>query len=186
MDGLTLLFIRHAEKPGEEWPGPGLRIDGQPDDKSLVIRGWQRAGAWAALFGSGPAEQDYPRPEAIYAAKPDMAGGPGVSQRPYDTVVPLSQKLQIPIIANFAKGEEPALAEHLVTLAGTVLICWEHKSLAKSLLPAVTGNVPAAAMPAQWDGERFDVVLRLDRTNAQWTGRQLFPRLLGGDTDQPL
>jgi len=39
MPALTLLIIRHAKKPGESWPGPGLTLDGKPDDKSLVIRG---------------------------------------------------------------------------------------------------------------------------------------------------
>ena len=70
MPALTLLIIRHAEKPGENWPGPGLTIEGTPDDKSLVIRGWQRAGAWAALFGAGLGGTDYPAPAAIYAANP--------------------------------------------------------------------------------------------------------------------
>jgi hypothetical protein len=28
MSALTLLIIRHAEKPGESWPGPGLTPDG--------------------------------------------------------------------------------------------------------------------------------------------------------------
>lgn len=51
---LTILVIRHAEKPDEAWPGPGLTDHGIKDDKSLVIRGWQRAGAWTSLFGAGP------------------------------------------------------------------------------------------------------------------------------------
>jgi hypothetical protein len=53
MSALTLLIIRHAKKPGESWPGSGLTPDGVPDKKSLVIRGWQRAGSWSALFGAG-------------------------------------------------------------------------------------------------------------------------------------
>jgi hypothetical protein len=36
---LTILIIRHAEKPDESWPGPGLTPDGSADKKSLVIRG---------------------------------------------------------------------------------------------------------------------------------------------------
>jgi hypothetical protein len=39
---LTILIIRHAEKAGEQWPGPGLTLEGVKDDKSLVVRGWQR------------------------------------------------------------------------------------------------------------------------------------------------
>jgi hypothetical protein len=56
MSALTILIIRHAEKPDDPtapWPGPSFTENGKvdPDDKSLVIRGWQRAGSWAALFG---------------------------------------------------------------------------------------------------------------------------------------
>jgi hypothetical protein len=38
----------------------------------LVIRGWQRAGAWSALFGAGLGGTDFPRPEVIYAADPRL------------------------------------------------------------------------------------------------------------------
>jgi len=43
-------------------------------------------------------------------------------------------------------------------------------------------------LPKTWDGRRFDVVLRFDRAapDAPWTFRQLFPRLLSGDSDTPL
>jgi hypothetical protein len=70
MSALTLMIIRHAEKPKEEWPGPGLTIEGSPDGKSLVIRGWQRAGGWSALFGAGLGGTDFPRPDVFYAADP--------------------------------------------------------------------------------------------------------------------
>jgi hypothetical protein len=49
MSALTILIIRHAEKAGEIWPGPGLTPAGKPDGKSLVVRGWQRAGSWCSL-----------------------------------------------------------------------------------------------------------------------------------------
>ena len=44
ISALTILIIRHAENGGENWPGPGLTANGMPDEKSLVLRGWQRAG----------------------------------------------------------------------------------------------------------------------------------------------
>jgi len=69
MASLTLLIIRHAEKPGsdEPWPGPGSEFDATPDPESLVIRGWERAGAWTALFGAGLGGTDYPAPAAVAA-----------------------------------------------------------------------------------------------------------------------
>src|ERR1700720_1294750 len=90
MSFLTILLIRHAEKPGPEWPGHGFTSEGIEDDKSLVIRGWQRAGAWAALFGSASLSGDYPNPSVIYATNPeedDTTAGP--SKRPFDPPKPL-------------------------------------------------------------------------------------------------
>jgi hypothetical protein len=43
-------------------------------------------------------------------------------------------------------------------------------------------------MPRKSDATRFDVVLRFDRaeSGAAWSFRQLFPRLLPGDSDTPM
>jgi hypothetical protein len=101
---LTILIIRHAEKPDwpevekPDWPGPGLKANGSTDPNSLIVRGWQRAGAWSALFGAGLGGKDYPQPETIYAADPDpdpkkLAVGLAVGQRPYETIIPLKQRL---------------------------------------------------------------------------------------------
>jgi hypothetical protein len=62
MKALTLFIIRHAEKPDVKQPalGPGLTDSGEDDTESLVIRGWQRAGAWASLFGAVWAEATIP------------------------------------------------------------------------------------------------------------------------------
>jgi len=183
------MLIRHAEKPGQDSPGPGLTAEGVPDKKCLVIRGWQRAGAWAALFGNAPASGDYPRPTALYTAKPDDDDGAGnPSRRPYETILPLSQKLRLDPIVDFPKGEEERLANQLAQLTGCVLVCWEHKAIVEALLPSLLGGQRIAGIPGSWDDARFDVVLRLDRSipTAPWSFRQLFPRLLGGDTDLPL
>jgi hypothetical protein len=42
MSVLTILIIRHAEKPKDPkapWKGPGLTENGEENDKSLVVRG---------------------------------------------------------------------------------------------------------------------------------------------------
>src|SRR5215469_3664697 len=77
---LTIFIIRHAEKPGEIWPGPGLTREGKEDDKSLVIRGWERAGAWTALFGTLLDAEVFPRPSVIYAANPEAKPPPAMAQ----------------------------------------------------------------------------------------------------------
>ena len=184
-----LLIIRHGEKPGTgAEDGPGLRPDGTPDQRGLTVRGWQRAGAWATLFGSELAT-DYPVPTAIYAASPDRGPGPKPpSRRPHDTVVPLASRLGLRVDARWAQGEEEALAAELRAVPGVAVVCWEHKRIPGDLLPALLRGTPLPAAPTMWDPARFDVVLRLDRgSDGRPTGvRQLFPRLLSGDSDVPM
>jgi hypothetical protein len=189
MSALTILIIRHAEKPEESWPGPGFTVNGVPDDKSLVIRGWQRAGSWSALFGTGRGSPDYPKPDLIYAADPNGTISPETSQRPFQTVTPLADRLgSRPPDTSCAVGEEVKLVEAVLSQTGVVLIAWEHKAIARTILPRIAKDQSIPGLPTKWDGNRFDVVLRFDRASpdSPWTFRQLFPCLLSGDSDTPM
>lgn len=191
MSALTVLIIRHAEKPLETVPGPGFDEAGVEDGKSLVIRGWQRAGAWAALFGSGLGGADYPRPSVIYAASADKADADGKqpSRRPLETILPLAARLRLTPITRWGKDEVQPLADEIDSLTGAALIAWEHKKILPDLLDAVLARQsPTTHLPGKWPDDRYDVVLRLDRPEptAPWSFRQLFPCLLAGDADRPL
>jgi hypothetical protein len=190
MSALTIMLIRHAEKPDDPSLGGGLTVQGAPDKHSLVIRGWQRAGAWAALFGSGTQGTDFPKPDTVYAADPNKppTDDGSVSQRPYETILPLCDRLRIKPITKFGVGEEVAMLDKMRRLTGTVLICWEHKRIVAAILPELAKDQVLPHLPTKWDGARFDVVLRFDRvqSDAHWNFRQLFPRLLAGDLDVPL
>jgi hypothetical protein len=188
MSALSVLIIRHAEKPKESWPGPGLTSEGSVDQKSLVIRGWQRAGSWSALFGAGLGGEDYPQPSAIYAANPTATGGSDPSQRPFETITPLASRLNVTPIVKYALGQEPELVAEITGRTGVVLVCWEHKAIGDAILPAIAGAQAVQNMPTKWDGKRFDVVLRFDRSGpgALWSFRQLLPCLLSGDSDTPM
>ena len=188
MSALTLMIIRHAEKPKEAWPGPGLTADGVADDKCLVVRGWQRAGSWAALFGAGLGGADYPAPGVLYAANPAIVGGEEPSQRPFETITPLGARLGSAPVTKWAVGQEDQLASEISALSGVVLVCWEHKAIVGKILPALFGGEVPPGVPQKWDGTRFDVVLRLDRATpaAPWVFRELFPMLLSGDSAVPL
>ena len=107
MSAVTVLVIRHAEKPDHGWPGPGLAANGEKDKKSLVIRGWQRAGAWATLFGAGiDTGATYPAPVRIYAADPADAEEGEPSQRPFETIKPLADRLRLTPITRWGHGDE--------------------------------------------------------------------------------
>jgi hypothetical protein len=188
MSALTILIIRHAEKPGESWPGSGLTPDGIIDKKSLVIRGWQRAGSWSALFGAGLGGLDYPAPSVIYAASPNATTGDDPSQRPYETIIPLAARLELTPDTKFALGQEAQLVTTVVGQTGVVLVSWEHKAIARAILPAIANGQSLPGMPTKWDGTRFDVVLRFDRPSPEvpWFFRQLCPCLLSGDSAAPM
>jgi hypothetical protein len=189
MSALTILIIRHAEKPGEDWPGPGLTDAGVADKESLVIRGWQRAGAWAALFGAGLGGPDYPTPQAIYAATPGTSNHPdssAPSKRPHETILALAPRLDLKPDTSFAKGDEKHLVEELLTRDGVVLVSWEHKAIVSDIVPRIP--VSQGKPPTHWPGDRFDVVLRFDRAEGEteFAFRELYPCLLSGDSDKPL
>lgn len=66
MDRL-ITIIRHAEKPAADSPCLGVNDLGEPDDKALTVRGWQRSGGLAHLF-SGPISCD-PQGDRCFCAR---------------------------------------------------------------------------------------------------------------------
>ena len=191
MTAVTLFIIRHAEKPDDKQPqlGPGLMENGTVDTESLVIRGWQRAGAWDSLFGAGLGGKDYPPPARIYAATPGTAGEPnqGPSRRPAETIAPLAARLGLTADVSIAKGDEKPLVDKVLEHDGVVLVCWEHKAIVDTILPKLPVS-NSGDLPKKWSGDRFDVVLRFDRAKStdQFVFKPLYPKLLSGDSDKPV
>jgi hypothetical protein len=108
MSALTILIIWHAEKQGEFWPGSDLMPDEVPNKKSFLIRGWQRAGSWSALFGAGLGGLDYPTPSVIDAADSNATTGDEPSQHPFETVTPLvADRLDLTPDTTYAVGRRP-------------------------------------------------------------------------------
>jgi hypothetical protein len=181
---LTVLIIRHAEQPGEIWPGPGITREGLEDENSLVIRGWERAGAWAALFGTLLGAEAYPKPTAIYATDPEALSLDETSQRPYQTVIALSDRLGITPITTYSVGQEAQLVAEILHRSGVVLISWEHKGVTEKIAPGIAGEQKIEDLPRQWDDLRYDIVLRFDRISPEspWSFHQLCPCLMSGDS----
>jgi hypothetical protein len=185
MGALTLMIIRHAEKPDESFPGSGFTENGDKDKKSLVIRGWQRTGAWATLF-SGLGGTEYLTPNFIYAATPGGEENKGASNRPAETVAPLGEKLEKSVNMKYAQGQEAGLMREVLGLSGNVLVCWEHRAIVGDILPRIPSV--EGSLPAKWNGDRFDVVLRFDGSSPSGplTFRALYPCLLSKDSSDPL
>ena len=182
-----IMLLRHAEKPGRSGGAIGLMPDGRSDEASLTIRGWQRAGALAALFGSSRfLRSPLPVPDRIYASA--FREGGGHSPRPEQTVAPLAQRLGRAVDLTWALHQEPSFGAMLNASAGTSLVCWQHQGL-PALARAVAAPQPLSELPAgwHWPRERYDVVwsLRRDEPGAAWLFTQYCPCLLSGDQAQP-
>jgi len=184
--GMTVIMvIRHAEKPD----GVNLGVDetGVSDDQSLIVRGWQRAGALLALFGKSAM---LPTPDRIYASasvKLKTADGKigSRSKRPTQTVSVLAAKLGLKTKGTHTRGQEASLVAEIALLDGTTLVCWQHE-----MIPVIAANIMgnAIGLPAVWPGDRFDVVWRFTRATAgaPWAFDQICEQLLPGDSAKPI
>ena len=153
-----IMLIRHAEKPNDG-PPFGVKEDGTVNKHSIVVRGWQRAGALVQFFAN-PTHPTIATPDMIFAAtttlstavKPEDAK----SLRPQETIGPVAAKLGCPRNADISVGDEPRLIAALRRTPGVVLVAWEHKRI-----PAIASAF--ASVPHAWSDDVFDVVWVLDR-----------------------
>lgn len=170
-----VMLIRHAEKPREAGE-QAVDAWGRPDAASLAVRGWQRAGALAALFAAAP--PPLRRPAALLAAGRSQAHA---STRPRDTLTPLAALLGLSVEEppEGADAAEP-LAAAAAAHAGPVLVCARHEAL-----PAIARALGArAGVPQAWPADRYDVVWLVGapgRPIQQWP-----QRLLAGDVAAPI
>ncbi|MFJ4247282.1 flagellar basal body-associated protein FliL [Pseudomonas sp. NPDC089741] len=142
----TVLIIRHAEKPEV--------------GRELNARGEQRAAAYADYFDPLKLNGQTLIPQRLIATA-DSAQ----SIRPRQTLIPLSQRLQLPIEQPFANNDVDKLVNQLraSNQANTVLIAWHHGHINK-LIAAFGGNGPALIGQPKWPVDVYDwlIVLRFD------------------------
>jgi broad specificity phosphatase PhoE len=182
----TIYVIRHAEKP--DGPNQGVDETGAVDDESLIVAGWQRAGALAVFFGS---PKGLPVPDRVYAAaatdKRDTPAGKigSKSKRPTETVTPLAAKLKQTVNGTYTEGQEADLVKEVTALHGTTLVCWQHQAIPKiaTLILGTTKGVPDP-----WPSDRFDVVWRFTSSDHRdkWKFDQVCQEVLAGDGSKPI
>ena len=180
----TILIIRHAEKP-EPGGDSGIDFTGAPDPRSLTVRGWQRAGAWAELFVPALGQKSaLPTPTTVFASAP-MGHDDSKSRRPEETITALAKKLDRTINLDFTKGQEDSLAVAIAETGPVTLVCWQHENIpaiSRALAPDLKD------IPVAWPGDRFNVIFRFHRPdgNAPWSFDQVVPVLLQGDKPESI
>lgn len=186
-----IMIIRHAEKPPNppNKSGPwDVLLDGKSGSgKSLIVQGWQRAGALNAFFApyqAGPANPHIATPNYIYAADPS-----GETERPWETVTPLAAWLNYQqgspqFNTSFSiGGGEGAMVTSVLALSGVVLICWEHDNIMPNIMQAINQAVPIqnySAIPNPWPNV-FYLVWVLDLVSGVYVWSSQNQNLIAGD-----
>ncbi|KJK15753.1 histidine phosphatase family protein [Pseudomonas sp. NPDC087612] len=157
VDGVqTLVFLRHAEKPGE-----GL---GQ-----LNCQGLNRALDLATLLPEKFGKADY-----VFAANPSRHVEEGSNDdaysyiRPLMTISPSAIKLGLPVNIDFGANDTGDLADELLQdkyRNATVYTAWSHGYLPE-LINTVAGKAlgEKRVITDDWDGEDFDSMYVLTLT----------------------
>lgn len=153
----TITIIRHGEKPTD--PPYGITENGEPKATSLTPRGWQRAGALAAVLGGVSVPAPFVRPTALFAP----AYSDGIVHRPIETITPLSQKLGLIIQTPVKKEDGQALASDwlLGQADQDVLVCWEHHNIPPivAALASAFGIAQVPAIGQTWPENDFSSAL---------------------------
>ena len=141
---ITILVMRHGEKSSDL------------NDPHLSAAGAQRAKSLATYI---PAQ--FGKPDFIFAT-----ANSNHSSRPFETVLPLSEVVGVPIDQSYAEQDYGALALVLRRREKyqdkSVLICWHHGNI-PSLLNAV--GALTGTYPDPWPNTTFNMIIKLTIEN---------------------
>ena len=184
-----IMIIRHAEKPPKTPPPNAIDINGKQEPDSLIVQGWQRAGALVVLFAPsrGPLQDsELATPQFIYASSTSATEG----NRPEETITPLMAKLDLIGNFSYAKSAVRDVATSAMNCDGVVLISWPHGEI-----PKLAHHIPLSkknknTIPKKWPGDRFDVVFVFDLDKKSKDGGYIFKQvpqlLLAGDSPKKI
>jgi hypothetical protein len=187
MTPTKIMVIRHAERPSDDGTIVGVSSEGAGDPEELTVQGWQRSGALVRLFK--PFDGRFSNnllatPDVIFASK---VGHKSNSLRPQHTVLALASLLALKptLVLDYAKGEEDAFVQDVMSRAGVVLIAWEHEAI-PGIGNRITGD--STTCPQKWAKDRFDLIWVFDQEPAgqSWIFNQVPQMLLSGDKADPI
>jgi hypothetical protein len=142
----TIMLIRHAEK----------LTDGRQD---LSPVGFERAKHIPELFlTTNGAAPHLPRPDFLFATH--ISPKSPKSNRPVETITPLSQAMKMPISSEIEDKDYATLAKELLSgkYAGkVVLVAWHHGTI-----PQFAEALGATPPYKPWPDTQFDRVWRID------------------------
>jgi hypothetical protein len=180
----VVMLLRHSEKPLGDGPPHGVTIDGVLDPESLTPRGWQRAGALVGLFVPNPfgGASNLPTPTHLFASQ---SGSGSNSQRPRETLLPLSERLGLAVDSRFRKDQVAEFVRAVRAIDGVILIAWEHH-----VIPSIANLLAEdkSKVPQIWPDRRYDLVWVFDsKGQAGGPGFREVPQmLLAGDKPTPI
>ena len=169
-----IMVIRHAEKPTGNIQG--VNAQGENDPESLIVQGWQRAGALARFFAVPPIPLSVP--QFLFAADAEKATS---SERPIETITPLSAKLGLKINTTWKKKDWSKMTDAALQAKGVALICWQHDDI-----PNIANKIMNQDLAPKWPGDRFDMVWLFTWSGNQYQFTQVAQLLLAGDSDKPI
>jgi phosphohistidine phosphatase SixA len=159
-----VMIIRHAEKPDET---------GAIKDPDLNKKGFERADALAKVI-----PDHFPKPDFLIATKKSKG-----SDRPVETITPLSKALHEEIESTFKDDEYAELAKSVLTdpkySGKTVMIAWHHGKI-----PELAKALGVSDVPDKWDPNVFDRVWEITYENDKASMKDLPQKALPGDSDK--
>ena len=159
-----IMIIRHAEKPADS------ATTKNPD---LSPAGALRAAALAKVI-----LDHFPKPDFLFATKRSAH-----SNRPVETIEPLSKAMHLPIDDSFADADVAGIAHEVLTNAkydgATILIAWHHEKI-----PDLAKALGVANAPDAWKAEVFDRVWEITYDNGKATFVDLPQKAMAGDAEK--
>ncbi len=157
-----VMIIRHAEKPADS---------ATTKDPNLSPAGYQRAAALVKVI-----PDHFPKIDFLFATKKSAH-----SNRPFETIEPLSKALQLPIDNTFADDNVEGIAHEVLMNpkydGKTILIAWHHQKI-----PDLAKALGVTDAPSSWSGEVFDRVWEITYDDGKPTFQNLPQNALPGDS----